>query len=234
MLGKEYSASTSFTSLEKNDFGLQNLVGKSIITINECPAFVDTMPSKFKQIISGEDIEVNRKNKDILSVNLSSFFILTGNSPIEFTIIKNDISQQESMKRRCLKISFKGKPKNINTNLLRVVNGEFAGSLLNEIPDLWSWVLSTDKKEAERKLKPGNRENVFPSLVTGSKKDILTGCKNKISEGRRLLRSETEFMLSDLIRRFLKENVEKSPKSTDHILLGTGLGSKENTNTLES
>jgi len=232
MLGKEYVASTNFTSLEKRDFGLQNLVGKSIITINECPAIVNEMPTNFKQITSGDDIEINRKNKDIISVSLSSFFILTGNSPIEFSVIKDDASQKESMERRRLRISFKGKPKNINTNLLRVMDGIFMGELLNEIPKLWSWVLSTDRKEAEKKLKPGSRQKFFPSLVTSRKEDISNTCKEKVSEGKRLLRTETEFMLSNLIEDFLKKNIQKSSKADSFVLLGTGINSKKNDNTL--
>ncbi len=58
----------SLTDLERSPFALENIVGKTLLTATEQPATFIKYVDLLNKIISGEEVQINRKNKPILAV----------------------------------------------------------------------------------------------------------------------------------------------------------------------
>jgi P4 family phage/plasmid primase-like protien len=62
------AAGLSLTDLERSPFALENFVGKTLLTATEQPGTFIRYVDLLNKIISGEEIQINRKNKPILDV----------------------------------------------------------------------------------------------------------------------------------------------------------------------
>lgn len=62
------AAGLSLTDLERSPFALENVVGKTLLTATEQPGMFIRFVDLLNKIISGEEIQINRKNKPLVDV----------------------------------------------------------------------------------------------------------------------------------------------------------------------
>ena len=219
LVGIENTADITFTGLEKKDFALQDVYDKSLIVVNECPGDIYDMPANFKKITSGDMINVQRKYQNAFQTHIRGLIILVGNSDITFQCIRNDRSQLDSINRRKMTIPFKSVPERPDPKLFYVgSDNKYHGKLLSEIPKLWGWALSMFPDEIEEKLKSDNRAYYFPMISPQGKYDV-NYYREKLINGEKLNRNQTEFLLMDYVDKFLRKNIEKGGNDA-YILTG--------------
>jgi putative DNA primase/helicase len=66
------AAGLSLSDLDRSPFALENIVGKTLLTATEQPATFIRFVDLLNKIISGEVVQVNRKNKKVLEVRSTS------------------------------------------------------------------------------------------------------------------------------------------------------------------
>ena len=62
------AAGLSLTDLERSPFALENVVGKTLLTATEQPGTFIRFVDLLNKIVSGEEVQINRKNKPIVDV----------------------------------------------------------------------------------------------------------------------------------------------------------------------
>ena len=232
VLGIKKVADINFSHLETEKFSLQSCTDKNLLLIQECPKFLNEMPSTFKKITSGDLTKVGVKYKEDVYYFLRTLICIVGNEDVIFSGLDSQNNQERSIKRRRMTLNFVGIPRRTNSKLLYVdLKGDFRGTLIEEIPKIWGWALSLSDENVKRSLERRKRTVLFPSIAADGKIDIK-GLK-KINRKDLLQRREREYILNNVIEDFLTKNVVQG-REDEYILSGFKNNEIENSNSLFS
>lgn len=164
LLGPEASISTDLNSINSR-FGLANIVNKLLIVFNDISLYRGKEPSKLKELISSDTLNIEQKYKDIIQVKPSAFVILTSNHIWELKNSSTGIS------RRVIYFPFDNIPQKRIFDLFYIDRlGQASGRLIEYIPSLIQWVLSCPDSFLERLSEGGEKT----SEIINAENQLLT------------------------------------------------------------
>jgi putative DNA primase/helicase len=151
LLGPEASYSTSLTNINSR-FGKSNISNKIFLVINDMTQFKGKEPKIFKEIITGDSIENEKKYKDSVSINPQLILAITNNSIWEL------INPTGGFNRRIVYFPADFIVINKNLDLFCINNlGDAQGKILPCLPAFINWILSCPKEYIDS-LKVGGEE----------------------------------------------------------------------------
>ena len=145
LVGQKNVISTNLKTLVSDKYEVANLKGKSLILINDCEEYSNDL-GILKQITGGDLLSGRKKYlQGSFDFYVNGFVILVTN---HFLKAKDPTS---ALLRR-IRIMYADKISKSRTPLFEVVQGEFQGILVPELPGIFNWVTEMKDSEAMKYL----------------------------------------------------------------------------------
>ena len=170
MVGTENIATSSFDEITGR-FSMADLKGKMLLVLPDCENFISSKAMAKIRQLSGQD-RIRGEIKCIqgaLNIVFGGLLVLTANEPFK-NREATTASAESAISRRRATVYFDRKAAKIDRNHINVTENHVSGTLANELPALFNWVLAMDDQSMENYVTLTNE--MCPS-ITDRAKDLL-------------------------------------------------------------
>ena len=163
MVGTENIATSSFDEITGR-FSMADLKGKMLLVLPDCENFISSKAMAKIRQLSGQD-RIRGEIKCIqgaLNIVFGGLLVLTANEPFK-NREATTASAESAISRRRATVYFDRKAAKIDRNLINVTENHVSGTLANELPALFNWVLTMDDQDMENYVTMTNE--MCPSII---------------------------------------------------------------------
>lgn len=163
MVGTENIATSSFEEITGR-FSMADLKGKMLLVLPDCENFISSKAMAKIRQLSGQD-RIRGEIKCIqgaLNIVFGGLLVLTANEPFK-NREATTTSAESAISRRRATVYFDRKAAKVDRNLINVTEDHVSGTLANELPALFNWVLAMDDQDMENYVTLTNE--MCPSII---------------------------------------------------------------------